>query len=168
MSSSKSLILITGGSGFIGSRTVDNFLRHGYKVRLAGRNESTCQRMLATHKKHASSVETAIVPDITTPGAFDTAVRGVTGVIHMASPFTHDIQDNERDLIIPAVKGTEGILQSVAKFAPEVKRVVLTSSFAAINDFSKGLRPGHVYDETQWNPITYKEAAEDTKGLAYP
>ncbi|KAK4506677.1 hypothetical protein PRZ48_000410 [Zasmidium cellare] len=168
MSTAKPLLLITGASGFIGSQTVAAFLRHGYRVRLAGRNESTCSRMQSTHKAHAAQIETTIVPDITNPGAFDTAVKGVDGVIHMASPFTHKIEDNERDLIIPAVKGTEGILQSVYRFAPGVKRIVLTSSFAAINDFSKGLRPGHVYEETQWNPITYQEAKEDSKGLAYP
>ncbi|KAF2171175.1 hypothetical protein M409DRAFT_18292 [Zasmidium cellare ATCC 36951] len=167
MATQKPLILVTGASGFIGSHTVNNFLRHGYRVCLAGRNESTCKRLLKTHAAHSTQLETTVVPDITVPGAFDTAVKGVSGVIHMASPFTYAIQDNERDLIIPAVKGAEGILQSTYRFAPDVKRVVLPSSFAALNDFGKGLRPGHVYDETQWNPITYQETKEDTKGLAY-
>lgn len=167
MATKNPLILITGASGFIGSHTVDNFLRHGYRVRLTGRNESTCQRLRATHAARAAQVETTIVPDITTSGAFDEAVRGVDGVVHMASPFTYKISDNERDLIIPAVKGAEGILQSTHRHAPGVKRVVLTSSFAAINNFFEGLRPGHIYDETQWNPITYQQTKEDTKGLAY-
>lgn len=160
-------ILITGASGFVGSRTVDNFLRHGYRVRLAGRNASTCQRMLATHASYEEMVETIVVPDITTSGAFDDAVLGVHGVVHMASPFVHGVEDNERDLIVPAINGTKAILQSTHRFAPEVKRVVVTSSFAAINDFSKGLRAGHVYDETQWNPLTYEQTKADTRGLAY-
>ena len=101
--------------------------------------------------------------DIAAPNAFDAAVIGVDGIVHMASPFTHNV---ERDLIIPAVNGTTEILKSTYKHAPQVKRVVLTSSFAAINDFSKGLRPGHVYDESQWNPVTYEEA-KDNPRVAY-
>lgn len=166
MATQRPLVLITGGSGFIGSQTVQSFLQHGYRVRLAGRNESTCRRFLATHKDHKDQIETIVVPDITTPNAFDAAAIGVDGVIHMASPFTHNVEDIERDLIVPAVNGTLEILKSTHRHAPQVKRVVLTSSFAAINDFSKGLRPGHVYDENQWNPITYEEAKNNPR-VAY-
>lgn len=42
-----------------------------------------------------------------------------------------------------------------------MKRVVITSSFASIVDGAKGLRPGHVYSEEDWNPITHKEALEN-------
>ncbi|KAE8388976.1 hypothetical protein BDV23DRAFT_184828 [Aspergillus alliaceus] len=85
----------------------------------------------------------------------------------MASPFTDKITDNEKDLIVPAINGTKGILQSTVSFAPKVKRVVLTSSFASIADFSKGLRPGHVYEESQWSPLTYQGTKDGNRGLAY-
>lgn len=85
----------------------------------------------------------------------------------MASPFTYKITDNEKDLILPAINGTKGILQSTVSFAPQVKRVVLTSSFASIADFSKGLQPGHVYEESQWSPLTYQATKDDKRGLAY-
>jgi nucleoside-diphosphate-sugar epimerase len=164
--STRPLVLLTGGSGYIGAHTIDNFLRHGYRLRLAGRNANSCQKMLQTHNNFKDSIETVTVEDITVPGAFDSAVKDVDGVIHMASPFFHNMQDTEKDMLLPAIDGTVGILKSIAKNAPKVKCVVITSSIAAIADFSKGLRPGHVYDETQWNPVTY-QYAKDNRPAAY-
>ena len=167
MSNYKALVLVTGGTGFIGNHTISQFLSHGYRVRATARNQDSCDRLISTHHQYRDSLETQIVADITKPGAFDEAVKDVDGIIHMASPFTYEITDNERDLIMPAINGTTGILESAYSLAPKVKRVVVTSSFAAMADFSKGLRPGHVYDESQWNPITYQETKDDKRGLAY-
>ena len=66
-----------------------------------------------------------------------------------------------QDLIDPAVIGTTGILRSIKKSAPSVKHVVITSSFAAIVQASKGFWPGHAYSEEDWNPITMDEATEN-------
>lgn len=53
-------------------------------------------------------------------------------VAHTASPFyVADVATTE-ELIDPAVKGTRGVLESVHKHNPDVKRVVITSSVAAI------------------------------------
>lgn len=63
-----------------------------------------------------------------------------------------------KGILDPAVKGTTGILKAIKAYAPEVKRVVVTSSFAAI------VQPdGHpkVYDESSWNSVTWDEAAAD-------
>lgn len=40
------------------------------------------------------------------------------------------VEDGQRDLVDPAVKGTKNVLSAVAKSLDTVKRVVLTSSFA--------------------------------------
>ena len=50
-------------------------------------------------------------------------------------PFTFQenrrtVEDGQRDLVDPAVKGTKNVLSAVAKSLDSVKRVVLTSSFA--------------------------------------
>lgn len=80
-----------------------------------------------------------------------------------------DVKDNVRDLLDPAVNGTTSLLNSIFKYAPKVKRVVLTSSFAAIDDLSKGGRPGYTYTEKDWNPVTYAEASSPSTsgGVAY-
>jgi nucleoside-diphosphate-sugar epimerase len=66
--------------------------------------------------------------------------------------------DNEKELLIPAIKGTTGILESIQKKGPSVKRVVITSSFSSIWNGSKGTWPEHTYTEADWNPVTYEEA----------
>lgn len=161
------LILITGASGFVGNHTLSNFLTHGYRVRIVARSQTSCDRILKVHAAHKNDLETAVVPDITISGAFDDAVKGVDGIIHMASPYVIKVEDNERDLVLPALNGTKGILESARNYGPSVRRIVITSSFAAVADFSRGLQPGHVYEETQWNPLSYEQTRDDKRGLAY-
>lgn len=104
------------------------------------------------------------VADITIDGAFDKVLQQYTpfdAVLHVASPFRFDVKDVEQDILAPALKGTTGILKSVKKFAPTVKRVVMTSSLAAIVDISlpgNGFAPGYAYTEDHWNPMTYEVA----------
>ncbi|GKZ97508.1 hypothetical protein AnigIFM59636_000894 [Aspergillus niger] len=105
-------------------------------------------------------------PRYMAPNAFDEAVQDVTGVIHTATPFKLHVEDNERDLLQPAIDGTVNILQSIKKLSPAVRRVIITSSFTAIRDPHQGTRPGYIYTEKDWNPVTYEEAAaKDTPGL---
>jgi nucleoside-diphosphate-sugar epimerase len=59
------------------------------------------------------------------------------------------------------VLGTTGILKSIVKNAPTVKKVVITSSFAAIINRAKGFWPEHTYSEADWNPTTLKESLEN-------
>lgn len=66
-----------------------------------------------------------------------------------------------QQLLDPALIGTTGVLKSIKKSAPSVKRVVITSSFASIVDGAKGTRPGHEYSEADWNPITHEQALEN-------
>lgn len=81
-------------------------------------------------------------------------------VLHTASPFHFNVQDPVKDFLDPAIKGTTGILSSIKKYAPSVKRVVVTSSFAAIINKNKHKE---VYDETVWNPVTWEEALDHTQ-----
>lgn len=76
-------------------------------------------------------------------------------VVHTASPFHHNITDPEKDILNPAIHGTVGILKAIKAYAPTVKRVAITSSFAAIIDPAN--HP-ETYSEKDWNPVTYKEA----------
>ena len=80
-------------------------------------------------------------------------------VIHTASPFHFNVTDTKKDLLDPAILGTTGILKAIKKSAPTVKRVVITSSFAAIVD--PNAEPGHTYSEKDFNPITEEEALQN-------
>ena len=106
----------------------------------------------------------AIVEDIAKEGAFDEAVKSdppFEAVIHTASPFHFNVTDVQKQLLDPAIIGTTGILKSIKKSAPTVKRVVITSSFASIVDGFQGTRPGYEYSEKDWNPITHDQALEN-------
>ena len=85
--------------------------------------------------------------DLTTPGAFDDIVKGCEIVFHTASPFVLTVEDPQRDLVDPAVKGTKSVLDSCMK-DKGIKKVIVTSSVAAITDAPK---KGHVYTENDWN-----------------
>lgn len=164
---SEQTILVTGASGFVAAHVLTSFLSAGYKVRGTVRSESTAEKVKQTHAQYASQLTFAIVEDIRAPNAFDDAVKGVDGVIHTASPFQFDVSDNEKELLLPAINGTKSILDAVAKHASQVRRVVVTSSFAAIIDMGKADPKGYVYSEKDWNPCSYEDAKNGPGPVAY-
>jgi nucleoside-diphosphate-sugar epimerase len=89
---------------------------------------------------------------------WEPAVEGCDFVLHTASPFVLAPKDPQRDLVDPAVKGTEAVLSACGTLKKKPK-VVLTSSIAAImgDKFDKG-EVGHVFSDADWN---------ETSSLAY-
>lgn len=70
------------------------------------------------------------------------------------------------DLLDPAIEGTLNVLRQAR--AAGVNRIIITSSFAAVNNFKLGgIRRDHTYTEKDWNPATYEEAAEPSVQGAY-
>ncbi|KAH8817369.1 hypothetical protein F5884DRAFT_248765 [Xylogone sp. PMI_703] len=133
------LVLLTGATGFIGFRVLALLLRAGYKVRTAVRNAAGFEKIkaLKSTAPYQSQMESIIVPDITAPGAYDEAVKGVKYVLHVASPFASpDLfnGDYETSYIQPAVKGTVGMLDSAIK-AKSIERVIITASILSIASF---------------------------------
>ncbi|OJJ45980.1 hypothetical protein ASPZODRAFT_67391 [Penicilliopsis zonata CBS 506.65] len=148
------IILVTGASGFIASHVIRAFLQKGYNVRGTVRSEKSAAGVRKTHSQYAEKLSLVVVPDMTVLTAFDEAVQGVDGVVHLASPFIMNATDFENELFVPAIQGTNAILTSIQKHSPNVTRVVITSSFGAVVDPTKGDRPGYTYTEADWNPIT--------------
>ncbi|XP_022856886.1 tetraketide alpha-pyrone reductase 1-like [Olea europaea var. sylvestris] len=90
-------------------------------------------------------------------GSFDSAIDGCEGVFHAASPVLFSVTDPQEELIEPAVKGTLNVLRSCKK-VPSVKRVVLTSSMAAVMFNSNPLNPDGIVDEACFSdPVFCKE-----------
>jgi NADPH-dependent methylglyoxal reductase len=159
-------ILVTGATGYVATHVISSLLKAGYNVRGTVRSKGSIPVILAAQGFDAPSRLTfSIVPDITAPHAFDEAVKGVSGIMHTASPFILSVKDNESELLKPAINGTVSILEAAADHAgPQLSRVVITSSFASIVDMSQGYRPGYTYTENDFNPATYREAAESKDG----
>ena len=128
------------------------------------RSDAKGQRILDAHPNTPKeSLSYVIVEDVAKDGAFDEAVKSdppFDYVLHTASPFHFNVNDPVKDFLDPAVKGTTGILASIKKYVPSVKRVVVTSSFAAIINGNKHEK---VYDENSWNPVTEEEALDHSK-----
>ncbi|KEF58803.1 dihydroflavonol-4-reductase [Exophiala aquamarina CBS 119918] len=149
-------VLLTGGSGFIASHCLEALLKHGHEVVTTVRSPAKGQALVDTFK--GQNVSYTVVNDIAALNAFDEAVISeppFEAVVHTASPFHYEVKDAKKDMLDPAILGTTGILESIRKSAKAVKKVVITSSFAAILNPSS---PPKVYNETIWNEMTMDEA----------
>jgi nucleoside-diphosphate-sugar epimerase len=87
-----------------------------------------------------------VAADLEKDAGWPEAVAGCEYVLHVASPFPPKVPENEDELIVPAREGALRVLR--ASRDAKVKRVVLTSSFAAIG---YGQKPQTApFDETNW------------------
>ncbi|KAH7200998.1 hypothetical protein BKA60DRAFT_600865 [Fusarium oxysporum] len=149
MTGSDRLVLVTGANGFIATHVLQNLLQGGYRVRGVVRSQASADAVLETFPEHSGSLSVIVVPSMTIAGAFDQAVKDVDAVLHIASPFTLSVKDNETEMLVPAIKMTKGLLESASMHGAEIKRVVITSSFAAMNqityDYAKTADAGTAY-----------------------
>lgn len=139
-------VCVTGASGFIAAHIIKQLLEKGYKVRATVRGESARYPYLTSLEGAAERLE-LIQADLQDIGAYDQAVTGCDAVFHTASPYAVNVKDPQKDLVDPAVTGTRNVLNSCAK-AASVKRVILTSSMAAITDEASNEK---VFSEKDWN-----------------
>lgn len=140
-------VFVTGASGFIASYIVKDLLAAGYRVR--GSVRSLARRETYAHLlalPGAGERLELVEADLLAPGVFDGPVQGCQTVMHTASPYVMDVKDPQKDLVDPALLGTRNVLG--ACHVAGVKRVILTSSMAAITDEPENDR---VLSENDWN-----------------
>lgn len=162
----KELVLVTGGSGFVGSYCILELLRQGYRVRTTLRSLQKVEEVKAMLSRGgATNLEelSFVAADLSQDEGWEEAVRDCTYVLHVASPFPIQSPQDENELIIPAREGTLRVLKAASQMG--VARVVLTSSFAAIG---YSIDPkGHVFTEADWtDPEQTKDAYIKSKTLA--
>lgn len=127
-------ILVTGGTGYIGAWVVKMLLERDYFVRLAVRNaadESKYAYLRMIEKDSRGKLE-IWQADLLTDGSYDNAAQGCSAVMHIASPFKINVEDPQKDLLDPALRGTLNVLSAATK-SGTVRKVVLTSSVAAVH-----------------------------------
>src|ERR1700691_6242296 len=144
-----STILVTGGSGFIGSHSILQLLAAGHQVRTTVRNlkrEGDVRAMLKEGGGLNQNGLSFFAADLEDDAGWPEAVAGCEYVLHVASPFPSSIPKHEDELIVPAREGAHRVLR--ASRDAGVKRVVLTSSFAAIGYVQKP--QSAPFDESNW------------------
>ena len=142
-------VLVTGGSGFVGVHCILQLLDKGYRVRTTLRSLSKSNDVIKMLKTGGvTSVENLsfIEADLSQDTNWDEAVTNCEYVLHVASPISLTVPKDENEMIVPAVEGTLRVL--TASRNAGVKRVVVTSSFAAVGYSHKD--PNTLITEESW------------------
>lgn len=151
----KSIVLVTGASGFIASHCILALLKKGYAVRGTVRSQSQIEKCQALIKEHYSGnayIEYAIAT-LDADVGWDAAVKGCEYVLHLASPLPLTQPKEPNDLILPARDGALRVLTAASRAG--VRRVVMTSSQGAVCG-SPLITEGYVYDEKDWTDLNNK------------
>ncbi|MFA6157621.1 SDR family oxidoreductase [Mesorhizobium sp.] len=153
------LVLVTGGSGFLGAHCILELLKAGYRVRTTVRSVSRQAGVLGMLKAGGAEPGADLsfaVADLMADAGWAPAVAGCDYVLHVASPFPPGVPKHEDDLIAPAREGAQRVLRAARDAG--VKRVVLTSSFAAIG-YGEPPAGGRPFTEENWTDPSRKVSA---------
>ncbi len=150
----KAPVMVTGATGYVAGRLVEELLQEGHTVHAAVRDPENQKKLQYLNKLAEASPGSIrfFKSDLLEPGSYAEAMAGCELVYHTASPFTIDVHDPVKELIEPAKLGTRNVLEQ-ANQTPSVKRVVVTSSCAAIYGDNADLEktPDGVFTEEIWN-----------------
>ena len=142
-------VLVTGSTGFIGLHCIHQLIEKGYSVNGTLRSKSREEEVRSSLKKaNLSDANLSLYEcDLMSDDGWEKAIDGCDYVLHIASPFINGLPDHEDDLIKPALTGTQRILKLSAA-NPQIKKIIITSSFAAVGDTFNGQT---VFNETDWS-----------------
>jgi nucleoside-diphosphate-sugar epimerase len=178
-------VAVTGASGYNGAHVVSALVQRGYTVRACVTdpdNPDKVDHLLALNEAgHAGQVE-LFRGNLLEPGSYDQPFADCSAIFHLGTAMGYGAKNNPREVYDGAVEGTRNILSSLRK-AGTVKRLIYTSSFAAISHPSK---PGYAFTETDWagdkrdrdknwsrdnidgnGDVAYSMAKVDTEKLVY-
>jgi nucleoside-diphosphate-sugar epimerase len=149
-------VLVTGGTGFVGSHCILQLLQKGYRVKTTLRTLNRKDEIINMLKNggittfnNLAFIET----DLTKDDNWNEAVKGCAYVLHVASPIFSNLPKDENEMIRPAVDGTLRVLRAARNAG--VKRVVLTSNFGAIGYSHKD--PYTIITEEEWTDPKQKD-----------
>ena len=148
-----STILVTGGSGFIAGHCLAELAKAGHALRTTVRTasrEAELRDLLGKAGATFGDRLTVCVADLTADAGWREAVKGCDFVLHVASPFPPGAPKSDDELVVPARDGALRVLRAARDAG--VRRVVLTSSFAAIG-YGRPNDAG-TYTEKDWTDLS--------------
>ncbi|KAG7804982.1 hypothetical protein KL924_005305 [Ogataea haglerorum] len=151
-----SVVLVTGGTGFIGAHCIRVLLENGFKVKAAVRSKTKGEQLVKSFEQYNPALTFGVIEDVSDFGSLMRLAEGCLGILHLASPYTYAVKDFAKELLDPALNGTRTVMEA-ASAHKSIKRVVITSSFAAVFDATKGLQPNVVLTENDFSPLTYED-----------
>ena len=136
------LVLVTGGTGHLGGHTIARLLADGHRVRTTVRDLARAAEVRAMAGPGELEV---VAADLGADAGWAEAAEGVDYVLHVASPFPPASPEDDDEVIRPARDGAVRVLAAAREAG--VRRVVLTSSFAAVG---YSATPRAEYTEADW------------------
>ncbi|GKZ33077.1 hypothetical protein AbraIFM66950_002852 [Aspergillus brasiliensis] len=158
-----SWVLVTGANSLVGSNVADRLLSRGYRVRGTVRNAQRHQwlRDYFQGKYGKETFELVQVQDIQRPGAFDEAIKGVSGVAHVVTIFAGP-NDGPNE-VFDSIKQLDHNILASAAAEPSVKRFVYTSSCQAANTMGLDDLDGKtVITSESWNETAIERARTES------
>ncbi|PYI00319.1 NAD(P)-binding protein [Aspergillus sclerotiicarbonarius CBS 121057] len=151
-----SWVLVTGINGLVGSHVADQLLAHGYRVRGTVRNVQRCAWVgdLFRRKYGDDAFQLVQVEDLLLPGAFDEAIKGVSGVVHVATI----LQGPDPNELFAAIQQLDRNLLASAAAEPSVKRFVYTSSAQAASTIALDDLVDKRVTSESWNEVAIRKA----------
>ncbi len=131
-------VCVTGAAGFIAGHVIVDLLDDGHIVHATVRDlgDDAKRAHLDELKERYSGKLELFEANLLEPGSLDAALEGCDALIHTATAVILAAPDPQKQIIDVAVKGTQNVLDSVAR-APSVKRIVMTSSIAAVMSYDQ-------------------------------
>ena len=144
-------VLVTGASGFIAEHCIIELLKNGYSVKGSLRTMNREQEVRDAVKTETDDTKLEFCKlDLLEDDGWEDAMWDCDYLMHVASPFVIEDPKDENELIKPAKEGTLRALNAAKKAG--IKRVVLTSSVAAVNSHMMS----GTSDHTTWTDINSK------------
>mgnify|MGYP001388386558 FL=1 len=144
-------VLVTGASGFIAEHCIIELLKNGYSVKGSLRTMNREQEVREAVKTETDDAKLEFCKlDLLEDDGWEDAMWDCDYLMHVASPFVIEDPKDENELIKPAKEGTLRALNAAKKAG--IKRVVLTSSVAAVNSHMMS----GTSDHTTWTDINSK------------
>ncbi len=137
-------VLVTGGTGLVGSRLLRRFVEDGI----------ACRALVRASKDVPGGVE-RVEGDLLAPETLKASLEGVTAVVHLAAVFR---TQDEGEIWRANLEGTRNLIAAVKEHAPQIRFIMTSTSLVYSNETT---RPGLEEDK-----VEPKQAYPASKGAA--